>query len=52
MRQRVQQLSPEQQERLRNHIIVEKLKKRRVRVGGKRVRPACYAISGQHASTL
>ena len=38
MREVAAVLTPEQQEQLRNRIIVEKLKKRRVRVGGKRVR--------------
>jgi hypothetical protein len=51
MRQRVQQLSPEQQERLRNHIITEKLKKRRVRVGGKRVRMAFFPRSAGMLNT-
>ena len=37
MKQLAERLTPEQQERLRNKILINKLKSKRVRVQGKRV---------------
>ena len=46
-RRLAEQLTPEQQERLRNKILVNKLKSKRVRVQGKRVgSPPCTTSMG------